>query len=110
MNLNRQTVALVMAVLLAALVSPSTTALAAGGEVSNAGLLRNELAHSGDQSGDDAESPDEGADASDTVSDSEESSDEPRHHDDSGDDGGDSGGGGPCTSVSSVSVCIDQPR
>jgi hypothetical protein len=110
MYLKRWSMTLAVAVLLAVLVAPTTKACACSGYVAKAGSLTaaDDSAHEDENSGDSAEDTDEGDNPGDVANDSGENSDEPGHHDDSGDGG--SGGNGPCTSVSSVSVCADQPR
>ena len=105
MDVKRRTVALASAVLLAALVGPSTSAIAADNEASLASLMR----HDSDQAGDNAEDPDEDGHRGETVQDGD-STDERREHRDSGDDGTRHGDEGSCTSASSVTVCADQPR
>lgn len=123
MNLKRATVGLASALFVVALVAPAGTALAADGDmqaddVKAIHLVLHDPDHDGgenpgdnaDDSGDpgtpgEAEEPPDLGDPGDHASD-------PREHDDSGDDDGDAGGSGngPCTSVSSVTVCFDQPR
>ncbi len=109
MDVKRRTVALAVAVLLAALVGPSTSAFAADNEPSLAGLMRHEAPPGdGEQSGDNAEDPDDNGNRGETGRDGD-STDERREHRDAGDDASRHGDEGHCTSASGVTVCSDQP-
>ena len=104
MDVKRRTVALAVAVLLATLVGPPTSAVAADNEASLARLMQ----HDSDRSGDSAEDPDEDGNRGETVRDGD-SRDERRKRSDSGDDAYRHGVEGSCLSASSVTVCADQP-
>jgi hypothetical protein len=128
-NLKRWTVALASAVLVAALVGPAGAALAAGGDIQAEGVkllppVRHDPAHDGggnrerdaDNPGDaehsgDPEDPGEPENPGDIGNPGD--ADDPGDHGDSGDSGDDAENpreNGSCTSVSSVAVCIDEPR
>jgi hypothetical protein len=95
---------------LAALFVPPATAFAASGEWPRTAQLKEaeESAAENDDSdsGEHAEDPEQNGTQSEAVKDS----DDPGDHSDSADDTKDHGDEGPCTSVSSISICIDQPR
>ena len=103
--------ALAVAVLLAGLVGPPTSAFAAENKVSLAGLMRHQASPGDDDhSGDNAEDPDEDGNRGETVREGDSTDERRGDRTDSGDDAGGHGDEGACTSASSVTVCTDQPR
>jgi hypothetical protein len=135
-NLTRRIAAVASAVLVAALAGPAGAALSPGDDVevgATVPLVRHDPIHDGDENGElnadnpgdaehsgEPEEPGEPQDPGDVENPEEPGnpgevgtpgeSGDPSEHDDSGDAGEDPSDHGNCTSVSSVAVCVDEPR